>query len=188
MDSFLLGATAQTELVFEDGSGVPVEVTNPEVDRILVDDPEVPVTTDAVPTQDGLMYSYAATVSTAGLYRDHWTADGGYERNVYFEVVESLFEFAGKYSEDLQDPFGNGYKNATVAVQTLAGAATTLYLNRLKGAYVPASGLAANEIKADARGNLQFFAEPGQYQIVVTPSGGSAKPAYPVTVYPDPMD
>lgn len=188
MDVFTQGSVAHTEMIFVDENEIPTTVTNPLVSRFLVEDPEVEISTDQTPMLDGLTYRYETFMEDVGLYRDYWTADGGYQTSVLFEVVESLFEFAGKYSEDLQDPFGNGYKNAKVAVQTLAGASTTLYLNRLKSAYVPASGLAANEIKADARGNLQFFAEPGQYQIVVTPSGGSAKPAYPVTVYPDPMD
>lgn len=188
MDTFSQGSVAYTERVFVDENETPVTVTSPLVSRFLVEDPEVAISTDEIPTLEGFTYRYEEATEDVGLYRDYWTADGGYQISVLFEVVESLFEFAGKYSEDLQDVYGNGYKNATVAVQTLAGGAATLYLNRLKGAYVPASGLAANEIKADARGNLQFFAEPGQYQIVVTPSGGSAKPAYPVTVYPDPMD
>lgn len=188
MDTFLEGSIAYTERVFVDEDDTPITVTNPLVSRFLVEDPEVEISTDQIPILDGFTYRYEEVMEVVGLYRDYWTADGGYQTSVIFEVVESLFEFAGKYSGDLQDVYGNGYKNATVAVQTLAGAATTLYLNRLKGAYVPATGLAANEIKADARGNLQFFAEPGQYQIVVTPVGGSAKPAYPVTVYPDPMD
>jgi hypothetical protein len=188
MDTFTQDSSAFTEMVFVDENETPITVTNPLVSRFLVEDPEVETETDETPTFDGFTYRFEAVVPEAGLYRDYWTADGGYQTNVLFEVVESLFEFAGKYSEDLQDIRGNGYRNATVAVQTLAGAATTLYLNRLKGAYVPASGLAANEIKADAKGNLQFFSEPGQYQIVVTPVGGSAKPAYPITVYPDPMD
>lgn len=96
--------------------------------------------------------------------------------------------YAGRYSEDLQDRYGNGYRNATVAVQTLAGAAVTLYADRSKTAYVPASGLAANEIKADANGNLIFFADPGNYQIVVTPVGGSTLAPFPVSVLPDPLE
>lgn len=96
--------------------------------------------------------------------------------------------YAGGYSEDLQDRYGNGFSNAKVAVQTLVGAAVTLYADRAKTAYVPASGLAANEIKADDKGNLSFFAEPGNYQIVVTPSGASALPAYPVSVPRDPLE
>lgn len=188
MDTFVQGSVAHTEMIFLDEDEIPITVTNPLVSRFLVEDPEVEISTDQTPTLDGFTYRYEEVLGDVGLYRDYWTADGGYQTSMLFEVVESLFEFAGKYSEDLQDVYGNGYKNATVAVQTLAGTATTLYLNRLKAAYVPASGLAANEIKADERGNLQFFAEPGQYQIVVTPSGGSAKSPYPVTVYPDPMD
>lgn len=96
--------------------------------------------------------------------------------------------FAGKYSEDLQDRYGNGFKNASVAVQTLEDAAATLYADRIKTAYIPADGLEGNEIKADSKGNLIFFADPGNYQIVVTPVGGSALPAYPVTVYKDPLE
>lgn len=96
--------------------------------------------------------------------------------------------FAGRYSEDLQDRYGNGFRNAKVAVQTLAGGAVTLYADRTKTAYVPAAGLAANEIKADSKGNLTFFADPGNFQIVVTPVGQSARPAFPVSVYPDPLE
>lgn len=96
--------------------------------------------------------------------------------------------YAGRYSEDLQDRYGNGFRNAKVAVQTLAGAAVTLYADRGKTAYVPASGLAANEIKADNKGNLQFFADPGNYQIVVTPTGQAALTAHPVSVFKDPFE
>lgn len=96
--------------------------------------------------------------------------------------------YAGRYSEDLQDRYGNGFRNAKVAVQTLAGGAVTLYADRDKTAYVPAAGLAANEIKADNKGNLKFFAAPGNYQIVVTPSGGSTLVAWPVSVFPDPLE
>lgn len=96
--------------------------------------------------------------------------------------------YAGRYSEDLQDRYGNAFGNAKVAVQTLVGGAVTLYADRTKTAYVPASGLAANEIKADDKGNLRFFADPGNYQIVVTPSGGSALSAFPVSVFPDPLE
>lgn len=96
--------------------------------------------------------------------------------------------FAGRYSEDLQDRYGNGFRNATVAVQTLIGGAVALYSDRAKTAYVPASGLSANEIKADDKGNLRFFADPGNYQIVVTPSGGSALTAFPISVLPDPLE
>lgn len=96
--------------------------------------------------------------------------------------------YAGRYSEDLQDRYGNAFRNALVAVQTLAGAAVTLYADRDKTAYVPASGLAANEIKADDKGNLRFFADPGNYQIVVTPTGGSAQTPIPVSVFPDPLE
>lgn len=97
-------------------------------------------------------------------------------------------KFAGEYAEDLQDIRGNGYKNAKVAVQTLGGDPATLYLNRLKGEYVPASGLAVNEIKADSKGNVRFFAEPGHYQIVVTPAGGSTLSPFPASVLPDPLE
>lgn len=96
--------------------------------------------------------------------------------------------YAGRYSEDLQDRYGNGYRNAKVAVQTLAAAPVTLYADRDRTAYVPAAGLAANEIKADSRGNLRFFADPGNYQIVVTPVGGSTLGAFPVSVFPDPLE
>lgn len=96
--------------------------------------------------------------------------------------------YAGRYSEDLQDRYGNAFRNAKVAVQTLVGGAVTLYADRTKTAYVPASGLAANEIKADSRGNLIFFADPGNYQIVVTPVGGSTLAAFPISVLPDPLE
>jgi hypothetical protein len=96
--------------------------------------------------------------------------------------------YAGRYSEDLQDRYGNGFRNATVAVQTLIGGAVTLYADRIKTAYVPEAGLDANEIKADDKGNLKFFADPGNYQIVVTPSGGTALTAFPVSVFPDPLE
>lgn len=96
--------------------------------------------------------------------------------------------YAGRYSEDLQDRYGNGYRNAKVAVQTLLGAAVTLYATRTKTAYVPVAGLAANEIKADNKGNLRFFADPGNYQIVVTPVGGPILAAFPVSVLPDPLE
>lgn len=96
--------------------------------------------------------------------------------------------YAGRYSEDLQDRYGNGFGNATVAVQTLAGGAVTLYADREKTAYVPSLGLESNEVKADDKGNLRFFANPGNYQIVVTPSSGSALSALPVSVFPDPLE
>jgi hypothetical protein len=96
--------------------------------------------------------------------------------------------YAGRYNKPLQDRYGNGYRNALVAVQTLAAAPVTLYADRDKTAYVPAAGLAANEIKADSRGNLIFFADPGNYQIVVTPSGGSTLAAFPISVLPDPLE
>lgn len=96
--------------------------------------------------------------------------------------------YAGRYSEDLQDRYGNGFRNAVVAIEGLDSSPATLYADRDKTAYAPASGLAANEIKSDSRGNLTFFADPDNYQIVVTPSGGSTLAAYPVTVYPDPLE
>lgn len=96
--------------------------------------------------------------------------------------------YAGRYSKDLQDRYGNGFRNATVAVQTLIGGVVTLYSDRAKTAYVPAEGLAANEVKADSKGNLRFFADPGNYQIVVTPAGGSALAAFPDSVFPDPLE
>lgn len=96
--------------------------------------------------------------------------------------------YAGRYSEDLQDRYGNGYRNATVAIETLVGGAVTLYSDRAKTAYVPAPGLGANETKADSKGNLQFFADPGNYQIVVTPVGRPALDPFPVTVNLDPLE
>lgn len=96
--------------------------------------------------------------------------------------------YAGRYSEDLQDRYGNGYRNATVAVETLEGDPVTLYADREKTAYDPIAGLADNEIKADSKGNLSFFADPGNYQIVVTPAGGAALSPYPVSVYADPLE
>jgi hypothetical protein len=96
--------------------------------------------------------------------------------------------YAGRYSKPLQDRYGNGYRNAKVAVETTSGDPVTLYANRAKGAYVPADGLEANEIKADSRGNLMFFADPGNYQIVVTPVGGSTLAAFPISVLPDPLE
>lgn len=96
--------------------------------------------------------------------------------------------YAGKYSEDLQDRYGNGFANAKVAVQTLVGGVVTLYADRAKTAYVPASGLATNEIRADTKGNLTFFADPGNYQIVVTPSGGVAQTPISASVLLDPNE
>lgn len=96
--------------------------------------------------------------------------------------------YAGRYNKPLQDRYGNGYRNAKVAVETLAAAAVTLYADRDKTAYVPASGLEANEIKADSRGNLIFYADPGNYQIVVTPVGGSTLAPFPISVLPDPLE
>lgn len=96
--------------------------------------------------------------------------------------------FAGRYAEDLQDRYGNGYRNAKVAVETIAGDPVTLYADRTKAAYVPALGLETNEIKADSRGNLSFFADPGNYQIVVTPSGRSSLSAVSVSILLDPLE
>lgn len=96
--------------------------------------------------------------------------------------------YAGRYNKPLQDRYGNGYRNAKVAVETTSGDPVTLYADRTKTSYVPASGLAANEIKADSLGNLRFFADPGNYQIVVTPVGGSALAAFPISVLPDPLE
>lgn len=99
-----------------------------------------------------------------------------------------MTEYAGRYSENLQDRYGNGFRNAKVAVKTLAGDQVTLYTDRVKTAYVPASGLAANEIKADTKGNLVFFADPGNYQIVVTPNGGGVLSPFSVSVGFDPLE
>lgn len=96
--------------------------------------------------------------------------------------------YAGRYSENLQDRYGNGYANATVAVETSIGEAVTLFSDRSKAAYVPASGLAGNEIKADSKGNLQFFADPGNYQIIVAPAGGGTLTPFPVSVPIDPLE
>lgn len=96
--------------------------------------------------------------------------------------------YAGRYSEDLQDRYGNGFRNATVAIQTVEGDVVTLYADRDKATYAPSDGLADNEVKADGKGNLSFFADPGNYQIVVTPIGGSALPPYPVSVHGDPLE
>lgn len=96
--------------------------------------------------------------------------------------------YAGRYNKPLQDRYGNGYRNAKVAVETTSGDPVTLYANRAKGAYTPADGLEANEIKADSRGNLMFFADPGNYQIVVTPVGGSTQAPFPISVLPDPLE
>lgn len=96
--------------------------------------------------------------------------------------------YAGWYSEDLQDRYGNGFSNAKVAVQTLEGEAIVLYADREKATYSPEAGLSSNEIKADAKGNLQLFADPGNYQILVTPLGGSTLSPYPVGVPRDPLE
>lgn len=96
--------------------------------------------------------------------------------------------YAGRYSEDLQDRYGNGFRNAKVAVQTLSGDEATLYADRLKTAYSPTGDLEPNEVKADDKGNLQFFAEPENYQIVVTPAGGESLTPYPISIYSDPLE
>lgn len=96
--------------------------------------------------------------------------------------------FAGRYSENLQDRYGNGYRNAEVTVETPTGEPATLYADRVKTPYVSLPELASNVTKADSRGNLIFFADPGNYQIVVTPVGGPTLSAFPITVPKDPLE
>lgn len=90
--------------------------------------------------------------------------------------------FAGRFSVDLQDKYGNGFASASVLVQTEAGGAVTLYADETKALE------ATNPVTADAKGNLVFFTDPQRIRYIVTPVGGIALTPIYDSVRPDPLE
>lgn len=90
--------------------------------------------------------------------------------------------YAGRFSVDLQDQYGNGFASASVLVQTAAGGSLTLYADETKALQ------ATNPVTADAKGNLVFFTDPQRIRYIVTPVGGSALPPIYDSVRPDPLE
>lgn len=84
------------------------------------------------------------------------------------------FKYAGQYTEAIQATAASGFvvnlPSLPVNVyQVGTTTAVTLYTSRTKGT------TASNPVSTDAKGNLTFYADPGQYDIVFTPTGGTAQ-------------
>lgn len=83
------------------------------------------------------------------------------------------YTYAGQYGPELMTGLGSSAATKTLISQSVnvytVGTTTpvTLYTDRTKG--TPQS----QPVSADVNGNLTFFADPGRYDIVFTPSGGS---------------
>lgn len=96
---------------------------------------------------------------------------------------------AGRYDEELFTTAGAALLGATALVRRTDGTTATLYTDQTKTTARP------NPLPVDALGNLVFFADPGDYDIVVTPQGGSAQaarrvqaplhPLEPIASHPD---
>jgi hypothetical protein len=81
---------------------------------------------------------------------------------------------AGFVHDELLDTNGKALKLATVEVRNTDGTLATLYSAATMGSTV------ANPTQADSRGNVSFWAQNGEYDLIVTPQGGTAQPAYRV--------
>jgi hypothetical protein len=81
---------------------------------------------------------------------------------------------AGFVHDELLDTNGKALKLATVEVRNTNGTLATLYSAATMGSTV------ANPTQADSRGNASFWAANGEYDLIVTPQGGTAQPAYRV--------
>jgi hypothetical protein len=81
---------------------------------------------------------------------------------------------AGFVHDELLDTNGKALKLATVEVRNTDGTLATLYSAATMGSTV------ANPTQADSRGNVSFWATNGEYDLIVTPQGGTAQPAYRV--------
>jgi hypothetical protein len=81
---------------------------------------------------------------------------------------------AGFVHDELLDTNGKALKLATVEVRNTNGTLATLYSAATMGSTV------ANPTQADSRGNVSFWAANGEYDLIVTPQGGTAQPAYRV--------
>lgn len=89
---------------------------------------------------------------------------------------------AGRYGpEPLLDSTGALLTNTSVLVKDSGGATATLYTSRTK------SVTASNPTTSSSIGNLQFFADPGEYTITVT-VGAVAQTPIEITVPIDPAE
>lgn len=89
------------------------------------------------------------------------------------------FSNTGFYSENVTNRQGYPQRNLGVSVYPRGSSVlATLYADRLK-----ASSL-ANPTATDAKGNLSFYANPGDYDLVFV--GDTA--LYPITIQPDPAE
>ena len=83
------------------------------------------------------------------------------------------YTYAGQYGPQLMTALGLAAATKTLISQSVhvyqvgTTTAVTLYTDRTKGT------TDTNPVSADANGNLTFFADPGQYDIVFTPTGGT---------------
>ncbi len=71
---------------------------------------------------------------------------------------EEMKTYAGQYGpEGIERPDGSHAILSPIAIKTLGGSPVTLYADRFRLEEV------SNPVETDELGNLQFFAEPGQY-------------------------
>jgi hypothetical protein len=96
--------------------------------------------------------------------------------------------FAGFYNETLYDRTTGGvlvsYANTSVTVKNTDGSDAVLYGTKV----MTPSNVVANPTKTDDKGNLFFRAAPGEYDLIIHPSGSVPLPAHRVRTSLDPDD